>query len=362
MWIGENPEDVAVLSKVVPFVSANLDSYGINTDNLRVMVSNVSVAPPDIKEWLYRFFEIEGGIAVDVAAIREKLIKTGKNDVDERNLLYAIANEIAGIMAYRLADGYRGFYYDDDFKYSAAGWFQYTLFPEIDASKWARPDEKIKKLESVSDNLYDQMRDGFEASLKTAALRASLPYDEFMCEVVSTARRNGQTSALRYTSMLEEELQTEEQRNPNGTDFILGPNDFIDRTAIRLREADERITDEYPLRMRNALVNALKTAGSDPVAFWRAMAEQAANNINETTEGCAYISNALIAVVLDSYNNIGEGLHMMLKNPKLTQHKAVTAPKALEAIKTLARSLETLPVTYHVDLPISKEKTKSTLK
>ena len=362
MWIGENPEDIEAVSKVVRFVNTNLNSYDIKSNYLRVMVSNVSVSPPNIRDWLRRFSATKDGIDIDVAEIREELRRTGKNDADDHYLLNAITNHISESVAYILLRDHHIYDYDGDLERSVKGWFRYTLFPEIGELNFPVKftQEKNEKLRAVFNETSYKIRDCLHASAKIATLIPSLSPEEFVREVISETRHKDYASARNYTRMLWEEAQTQEQYDTNNTNLDI--TEFIDRAAARQRKANERVTDEYPMRMHDVLINALKTAGSDPVAFWRAIAEQAADNIDETEERCSYISNALIAVVLYSYNDTGDGLRMILKNPDLTEYKTITEPQALDAIKALARSLETLPVTYHVDLPISGEKTKSTLK
>ena len=355
MWIGENPEDIEAVSKVVRFLDTNLNSYGLESNYLRVIVSNVSVSPPNMRDWLRRFSATQDGIDIDVAEIREELRRAGKNDADEHDLLNAITNRISKSVAYKLLRDHHIYNYDNDLERSIKGWFKYTLFPEIGELNFPVrfTQEKDEKLRAVFDETSHKIYDCLHASAKIAALIPSLSPEEFVREVMSETRRKGYAGARSYARILWEESQTQKQYDTNSTN--LNKTEFIDRAAARRRKANERITDEYPLRMRDALINALKTAGSDPVAFWRAIAEQAADNINETVEGCSYISNALIAVVLYSYNDAGEGLRRIFKNPDLTEYKTITEPQALDAINALVHSLETLPVTYHVDLPTRKK-------
>ena len=350
MWIGENPEDIKAVREVVYFLDNNLKSYGLNLDYLRVTVSNVSVSPPDIRDWLRRFSATQDGISIDVAEIREELRRAGKNDANEHDLLNAITNRISESVAYKLLRDHRLYDYFDDLERSIKGWFKYTLFPEIDGLNFTVKftQEKNEKLGDVFNETSHKICDCLHASAKIAALIPSLPPEKFVREVISETRRKGYASVRNYARMLLEESQTQNSTNIDKTEFI-------DQAAARQRKANETITDEYPLRMRNALINALKTAGSDPVAFWRAITEQAADKINETAEGCSYISNALISVILYSYNDTGEGLRRIFKNPDLTEYKTITEPQALDAINALVHSLETLPVTYHVDLTTLKK-------
>lgn len=343
MKVYEMPEEIETLSDVAEFVGSNLLSYGIDTRNIRIVAYTGETS--DATRW------DTGVIPIDVHDIGKRLREKEKDEDYYALFAYSLAVRLSKAVAHKLIAGGKPAVYRGDMAHCAVEWFKHTLFPEVGSWAFPYPGSRTGRLRAVADDLPEAIDTALVAAVTTAALVPGLQQTEFMRYVVNEVRYKGGMSFDSMLSMFGEEMRRSFApliRNSSPEEVI----DEVLRSANRKVEAaNERISDEYPIRMREFLMEALKTSGANPVAFWRDLAERAAVTSEESTAGVYYVSGALAAVVPNSFGSTSEGLREMLRNPKLTEYKAITDGRVLDTVAVLAHSLKTLPVTHHVDLP-----------